>query len=194
LLASVAFPTYFSTSIDGNKRENLKKERTPNLQYPTNPNQKPAMRSRLPIEEILQGVFDNSPVEIPGRIERKNKISFVVSDFELETINNSRGRIKLSEYLRTIIFQHKIPRPRPPVPAINRQTLVQLNRIGGLINQQARVLNLANQQNTLSQISPEYLQYCLNNLEQLRSELKQIGRQIVLLNAGMRTDNDWENL
>jgi hypothetical protein len=152
------------------------------------------MSDRLALEEILSGVFDNSPVEVPGRIERKNKINFVVSDAELETINNGRGNLKTSEYLRTIIFQHKVPRPRPPVPAINRQTLVQLNRIGGLLNQQARVLNLASQQNTLSQISPEYLQYCLNNLEQLRSEFKQIGRQIVLLNAGLKTDNDWENL
>jgi hypothetical protein len=56
--------------------------------------------NRPPLDEILQGVFSDSRIELPGKIERKNKLSFVVSDEELELLNTARGGIKLSEYLR----------------------------------------------------------------------------------------------
>lgn len=100
------------------------------------------MTNRQPLDEILQGVFENSHIELPGKIERKNKLSFVVSDEELEILNTARGGIKLSEYLRAVIFKQRLPIPRATVPAINRETLVQLNRIGGLLNQQATASTL----------------------------------------------------
>ena len=151
------------------------------------------MTNRPPLDEILQGVFDNSHLELPGKIERKNKLSFVVSDEELEILNTARGGIKLSEYLRTVIFKQRPHIPRATVPAINRETLVQLNRIGGLLNQQATALNTAKRQNSFSGISLEYLQQCLDNLEELNQELKELGRAIVLLNTVSRNEDDWEN-
>jgi len=147
--------------------------------------------NRPPLSEILQGVFENSQVELPGKVERKNKLSFVVSDEELEMINTARGGIKLSEYLRAVLFNQRLPIPRATVPAINRETLVQLNRIGGLLNQQARALNTAKLQNSFSGISPEYLQQCLDKLLELNHELKELGRAIVRLNAGIRSEDDW---
>jgi hypothetical protein len=45
--------------------------------------------------------------------------------------------MKLSEYLRAVLFNQRLTIPRATVPAINRETLVQLNRIGDcLINRQ----------------------------------------------------------
>ncbi len=152
------------------------------------------MTNRQPLEEILQGVFEKAPIELPGKFERKNKLSFVVSDDELEILNTARGGMKLSEYLRAVLFKQRLPIPRANVPAINRETLVQLNRIGGLLNQQARALNTANSQNSFSGISLEYLQHCLDQLSELDQELKELGREIVRLNAGTRTEDDWENL
>lgn len=152
------------------------------------------MTNRPPLEEILQGVFEDSQVELPGKVERKNKLSFVVSDDELELLNQARGGMKLSEYLRAVLFKQRLPIPRATVPAINRETLVQLNRIGGLLNQQARALNTANIQNSFSGISLEYLQQCLDKLLELNQELKELGRAIVRLNAGIRSEDDWENL
>jgi len=146
------------------------------------------------LSEILQGVFENSQVELPGKVERKNKLSFVVSDEELEMINTARGGIKLSEYLRAVLFKQRLPVPRATVPAINRETLVQLNRIGALLNQQATALNTAKLQNSFSGISPEYLQQCLDKLEELEQELKEFGRAIIRLNAGIRSEDDRENL
>ena len=151
------------------------------------------MTDRQPLEDILQGVFENSQVELPGKFERKNKLSFVVSDEELEILNTARGGIKLSEYLRAVIFKQRLPIPRASVPAINREILVQLNRIGGLLNQQATALNTAHRQNSFSGISLEYLQQCLDNLSRLNQELKELGRAIVLLNTGIRNEDDWEN-
>lgn len=151
------------------------------------------MTNRPPLDEILQGVFDNSQVELPGKVERPNKLSFVVSDEELEILNTARGGIKLSEYLRTIIFKQRPHIPRTTVPAINRETLVQLNRIGGLLNQQATALNTAHRQNSFSGISQEYLRQCLDRLSELNQEIKELGRAIVLLNAGIRGEDDWED-
>ncbi len=149
------------------------------------------MTNRPPLSEILQGVFEDSQVELPGKVERKNKLSFVVSDEELELLNQARGGMKLSEYLRAVLFNQRLPIPRATVPAINRETLVQLNRIGGLLNQQARALNTAKLQNSFSGISPEYLQQCLDKLLELNHELKELGRAIVRLNAGIRSEDDW---
>jgi len=146
------------------------------------------------LSEILQGVFENSQVELPGKVERKNKLSFVVSDEELEMINTARGGIKLSEYLRAVLFKQRLPVPRATVPAINRETLVQLNRIGVLLNQQATALNTAKLQNSFSGISPEYLQQCLDKLSELEPELKELGRAIIRLNAGIGSEDDRENL
>ncbi len=151
------------------------------------------MTDRPPLEEILQGVFSDAPIELPGKVERKNKLSFVVSDDELELLNTARGGMKLSEYLRAVIFKQRLPVPRATVPAINRETLVQLNRIGGLLNQQATALNTAKRQNSFSGISLEYLQQCLNRLEELNQELKELGRAIVRLNSGIRSEDDWED-
>lgn len=152
------------------------------------------MTNRPPLDEILQGVFDNSQVKLPEKVERKNKLSFVVSDEELELLNAARGGMKLSEYLRAVIFKQRLPMPRATVPVINRETLVTLNRISALLNQQARALNTAKCLNSFSGISREYLQQCLEQLQQLEQELKQLGRAIVLLNARTRSENDWEDI
>lgn len=152
------------------------------------------MTNRQPLEEILQGVFEDTHLELPRKVERPNKLSFVVSDEELEILNTARGGIKLSEYLRAVLFKQRLPIPHATVPAINRETLVQLNRISALLNQQARALNTAKLQNSFSGISAEYLQQCLENLDELALELKELGRELVLLNAGIRSEDDWENL
>ncbi len=152
------------------------------------------MTDRQPLSEILQGVFENSQVELPQKVERQNKLSFVVSDEELEILNTARGGMKLSEYLRSVLFNQRLPVPRATVPVINREILVQLNRIGGLLNQQAKALNTANLQNSFSGISQKYLQHCLEKLSELERELKELGRAIVRLNAGMRSEDDRENL
>ena len=165
----------------------------PSPGYTAHSTQETAVTDRQPLSEILQGVFENSQVELPGKIERKNKLSFVVSDSELDILNTARGGIKLSEYIRSVLFKQRLPIPRANVPAINREILVQLNRIGGLLNQQARALNTAKLQNTFSGISLSYLQHCIDQLSELELELKELGRAIVLLNAGIRNEDDREN-
>ena len=166
----------------------------PSPGYTAHSTQENVVNDRTPLSDILQGVFENSQVELPGKIERKNKLSFVVSDEELEIINTARGGIKLSEYIRSVLFK-QIPRTPPAsVPAINRETLVQLNRIGSLLNQQARALNTAKLRSNFDGISLEYLQQYLEKLSELEQELKELGRALVLLNAGIRSKDDRENI
>lgn len=151
------------------------------------------MTNREPLEEILSGVFEDSEIDLREKVERKNKLSFVVSDEELEILNTARGGIKLSEYLRAVLFNQRLPVPRATVPSINREILVQLNRIGGLLNQQARVLNLAKVLKSFSGITLEYVELCLSRLEELNQELKELGNEIVRLNSGIRSKDDREN-
>jgi hypothetical protein len=152
------------------------------------------VNNRQPLSEILQGVFEDSHVELPGKVERKNKLSFVVSDEELEMLNTARGGIKLSEYIRSVIFKQRLPIPRASVPAINREILVQLNRVGSLLNQQTKALNIAKIQNKFDGITLEYIQNYFDKLSELERELKELGRVIVLLNAGIRSEDDRENI
>ncbi len=166
----------------------------PSPGYTAQLNQENVVNDRTPLSEILQGVFENSQLELQRKIERKNKLSFVVSDEELEILNTARGGMKLSEYLRAVIFKQRLTIPRASVPAINRETLVQLNRIGGLLNQQARALNTAKLQNSFGGISLSYLQQCIDKLLELELELKELGRAIVLLNAGIISEDDRENI
>lgn len=151
------------------------------------------MTNRPPLEEILQGVFSDSQIDLREKVERKNKLSFVVSDEELELLNTARGGMKLSEYLRAVLFNQRLRVRSATVPTINRETLVQLNRIGGLLNQQAKALNTAKILKSFSGITLEYLQQCLNKLSELNQELKELGQAIVRLNAGIRSKDDWEN-
>ena len=151
------------------------------------------MSDRQPLEIILQGVFENSQVELPQKVERKNKLSFVVSDEELEILTAARGGMKLSDYLRAVLFKQRLPAPRAPVPAINREILVQLNRIGSLLNQQVKVLNTAKLKDSFDEVTPRYLQQCLDKLSELEQELKELGRAIVRLNAGIRSEDDRED-
>ena len=101
--------------------------------------------------------------------------------------------MKLSDYLRAALFKQRLPAPRAPVPAVNREILVQLNRIGSLLNQQAKVLNTVKLKGSFDEITPQYLQHCLDTLSELEQELKELGRAIVLLNARMRSEDDREN-
>ncbi len=165
----------------------------PSPGYAAHSTPKNVVNDRTPLSEILQGVFENYQVELPGKIERKNKLSFVVSDEELERINAARGGMKLSEYIRSVLFKQRLTIPRASVPAINRETLVQLNRIGGLLNQQTKALNIAKVQNSFNGITLEYIQHCLDKLSELERDLKQLGHVIVLLNAGIRNEDDREN-
>lgn len=151
------------------------------------------MTNHPPLEEILQGVFEDSQIDLREKVERKNKLSFVVSDEELELLNTARGGMKLSEYLRAVLFNQRLPVTRATVPAINRETLVQLNRIGGLLNQQAKALNTAKVLKSFSGITLEYVEQCLLKLEELNKELKELGRAIIRLNSGIRSEDDWEN-
>ncbi len=142
------------------------------------------------LQELLGEVFEDTQVEIPEKVERKNKLSFVISDEELELLNQTRGSIKLSEYLRAVLFKQRLPIPCASIPAVNRETLVQLNRMGSLLNQQATALNTAKSLNSFSGISQQYLQHCLVQLEELKIELNQLGREIVLLNTGTGSNQD----
>ena len=100
----------------------------------------------------------------------------------------------MSEYIRSVIFKQRLTIPRASVPAINRETLVQLNRICSLLNQQARALNTAKLRSNFDGISLEYLQQYLEKLSELEQELKELGRALVLLNAGIRSKDDRENI
>ena len=86
---------------------------------------------------------------------------------ELELRAKEAG-LKLSEYLRSA----GLNRPhRPIVPEINRNTYVELGRIGNNLNQLTKACHTALQQGHSFNLDISLLQSLANQLEQLRLEV-----------------------
>jgi len=82
----------------------------------------------------------NSRRKEPERI-RPRQMKFWVTDEEKERIlKKARGSQNLADYLRKIALKGKVIHP---VPAIDRTTFTELNRIGNNLNQIAKHLNSA---------------------------------------------------
>ncbi len=113
----------------------------------------------------------NSRRKEPERI-RPRQMKFWVTDEEKERIlKKARGSQNLADYLRKIALKGKVIHP---VPAIDRTTFTELNRIGNNLNQIARHLNSAEanifHKRTKKELQ-ERLTYLNEKLDEISSKL-----------------------
>lgn len=113
----------------------------------------------------------NSRRKEPDRI-RPRQMKFWVTDEEKEMIlKKARGSQSLADYLRKIALKGKVIHP---IPAIERTTFTELNRIGNNLNQIAKHLNSA-EANIFHKRTKVDLQGELNSLNE---RLDEITRQL----------------
>lgn len=77
-----------------------------------------------------------------GRPKKEKKLAETVyvrlSAEEMEALDQRRGAVSRSSFLRAAFL--KVPVPRP-IPAANREAYTELARLGNLLNQVARRMN-----------------------------------------------------
>ncbi|MGH2412219.1 MAG: plasmid mobilization protein [Microcystaceae cyanobacterium] len=92
--------------------------------------------------------------------------------------------LKLSEYLRRAgLFQH-LPQRRS-LPEVNRQTYLELGRIGNNINQLTKACHTALKQGGGCNIDPTLLQSLSNQLDQIRLE-------VLAIDPSSEDEDDWQ--
>lgn len=89
---------------------------------------------------------------------------------EHATVQQQAGALSLSEYFRRAGLGLKIttPRSRPPVPEINRQSYLELGRIGNNLNQLTKACHTAHLQGQALPIDRQLLDELSEQISQLR--------------------------
>ncbi len=101
--------------------------------------------------------------------DRTEKVTVRLTVAERQELEKRCGSIQLSTYIRAGLFDYPVPRPRRPVPEVNRRLYVELNRIGVNLNQQTKCMNA---------LPPEKLNGTIEDYLGTLSELKQQIQQI----------------
>ena len=124
----------------------------------------------LPNSEALSG--DKTTQSRPIRI------TFRMTIAEESWLKNRAQGMKLSAYIRSVLFTASPPRPRPIVPSVNRETCSELGRIGSNLNQQTRMIH------RLEEEPDPQLRYILERnlerLETLTSLINQVRSDLIL--------------
>ncbi|NJN63108.1 MAG: MobC family plasmid mobilization relaxosome protein [Coleofasciculaceae cyanobacterium RL_1_1] len=123
--------------------------------------------------------------------DRSARITIRLTIEEREKLDQLCQGVAASTYIRSGLFGYPMPRPRVPVPAINRQTYIELNRIGVNLNQQTKVLNSLAPTGTTS-----VLESYRDTLTELKAMLAQIKVQLVTAGdtlADAHPDEDEDN-
>jgi hypothetical protein len=106
--------------------------------------------------------------------DRSERVTIRLTIEEREKLVQLCQGVAASTYIRSGLFGYPMPRPRVPVPAVNRQTYIELNRIGVNLNQQTKLVNLL-PTDAVSGVLGKYQ----NTLDELRQMLDEIKVQLV---------------
>jgi len=89
---------------------------------------------------------------------------------EYERAIAKKGTLSLSEFFRRAGLDESIPTPRsrPPIPEVNRETYLELGRMGNNLNQQTRACHLALHAGQTLPVSPEQIEAVAAQVEQVR--------------------------
>jgi hypothetical protein len=99
---------------------------------------------------------------------------FYVTEAEDQQLEDLCQGVSLSAFVRAKVFGTGIPRPRPIVPQINRESYIHLTSLRANCNQIARAVNTAAKQNRELPLTQAYL----NQLKHLEALLVSIGLQL----------------
>lgn len=89
---------------------------------------------------------------------------------EYERAIAKKGALSISDFFRRAGLDESIPtpRPRPLIPEVNRETYLELGRIGNNLNQQTRACHQALHEGQTLPVSPEQIEAVAAQVEQVR--------------------------
>ena len=107
-----------------------------------------------------------------GEVANK-AVTIRLTPSEHEQAISQKGTLSLSEFFRRAGLDESIPMPRsrPPIPEVNRETYLELGRIGNNLNQQTRACHRALHQGQTLPMSPEQIEAVAAQVEQVRLEV-----------------------
>jgi hypothetical protein len=117
-------------------------------------------------------IVDRPGAEVAS--DRSERITIRLTIEERQELDQLSQGVPASTYIRNGMFGYPMPRPRVPVPAVNREIYIELNRIGVNLNQQTKVVNSL----TTSEM-PAVVGHYLKALTELKTMLGQIQVQLV---------------
>lgn len=118
--------------------------------------------------------IDGSGGKVHQDHKRSIKVTFRISPAEERLLNQRCQGVKHSRYIRAGLFNYPRPRPRPVIPQVNRDTYVELSRIGHNLNQQTKAIHEALAMKLITGFSDAYL----NELRTLRDLVQQLQVEI----------------
>ena len=128
------------------------------------------------LKSALKAVLEKTPLieEEEAESGRHHVVSFKVSTAEKERLQQRCSGVVVSDYIRARLFDYSLPRPKPVMPLLNRETLYHLKRIGANINQQTKAIHSAIKTG-LQPLTDDVYKYLLklNELQELINHLRQ---------------------
>ena len=116
----------------------------------------------------------------PDKQRRTICIRFYVTAAEEERLNELTDGIKnRSQWVRSRIFGQTPTRPRPQIPALNREALITLRAVRSKLNQIARAFNTALAKQQPLPLAPE----TLNCLQAMQTQVATVGQALVELHT-----------
>lgn len=94
-------------------------------------------------DKELEASFKQAINEALNEERRDIKVIFCITPSEKKRLKDKCQGVKLSHYIRSVLFGYAQPRPRQIIPEINRATYIELTRIKKLIKKQTEAINKA---------------------------------------------------
>ena len=131
------------------------------------------------LESALKSVLEKTPLieEEEAPSGRHHVVSFKVSTAEKERLNQRCSGVVVSDYIRARLFDYSLPRPKPVMPLVNRETLYHLKRIGANLNQQTKAIHSAIKTGQ-QPLTDDVYKYLLE-LKELQENINQLRLEIV---------------
>ncbi len=131
------------------------------------------------LELALKAVLEKTPLieEEEAESGRHHVVSFKVSAAEKERLQQRCSGLVISDYIRARLFDYSLPRPKPVMPLLNRETLYHLKRIGANLNQQSKAIHSAIKTGQ-QPLNDDVYKYLLE-LKELQENINQLRLEIV---------------
>ena len=139
----------------------------------------PQLTPEQELKAALNNILETTSLieENEAQSGRVQTISFKVSQAEKERLQQRCSGLVQSDYIRARLFDYTLPKPKPVMPQVNRETIYHLKRIGANLNQQTKAIHIAIKQG-IQPINDDLYQYLLT-LNQLQENINLLREELI---------------